>query len=141
MNATELRIGNLVNTINRNGEVHLPDDIVFKVQEIGFDCILCEFGKNPACEKTLPVFSHFDLSPILLTEEWTKKLGCYTKSDWDYKENLVYSLNGKFYYVIDTYFDSDDAYGYVEIEVKYVHQIQNLYFALTGEELKFKVES
>jgi hypothetical protein len=40
-------------------------------------------------------------------------------------------VNGIFYYnPISEYFDS------MKIEIKYVHELQNLYFALTGEEFK-----
>ncbi len=59
--------------------------------------------------------------PIPLTEEWLKKLGC----DCVYQSKI----NKGFFYVIN----EEDT-----LEVKYVHQLQNLYFALTGEDLVVK---
>ena len=40
-------------------------------------------------------------------------------------------------------FDNDDSESFEiedkNINIKYVHQLQNLYFALTGEELTIKI--
>lgn len=75
------------------------------------------------------------IEPILLTDEWLKKLGI--------SERIV--LNGDWYDVWSTQVNEDDddpEFGYCfavnneELRViKYVHELQNLYFALTGEEL------
>jgi hypothetical protein len=76
-----------------------------------------------------------DMTPIPLTEEWLVKLG-FEKTDRDVlfyeKRNLVVEWlferwTGRLY------LDAGDSARI--IEVKYVHQLQNLYFALTGEEL------
>lgn len=74
----------------------------------------------------------YDLLPIELTEEWLLKFGF---SKWKNKNNfskgsfIVYTLSKKGFH-----------YGRksLRVELKYVHQLQNLYFALTGEELKIK---
>ena len=63
--------------------------------------------------------------PILLTEEWLLKFGFKKVAENDFilgKYSLYYLL----YY---------DGYRVSEITPKYVHQLQNLYFALTGKEL------
>ena len=69
--------------------------------------------------------------PIPLTEEWLIKLGIEFKD----KKHL-YWVKGAFNLELteegDVYFEVYSHY----IDVKYVHQLQNLYFALTGEELK-----
>jgi hypothetical protein len=80
--------------------------------------------------------------PIPLTEEWLLNFGF----------ELLYT--GKFRKVYDfskdLRFGYQDNYGLANIEssvtfvgnsfkhIKYVHQLQNLYFALTGNELIFK---
>lgn len=77
------------------------------------------------------------IKPIALTEEWLVKLGLErrygnyweTRSgnfeiDKDYKKEWILSVNGNEYYIGESF--------------KYVHQLQNLYFALTGEELTMK---
>lgn len=71
------------------------------------------------------------LQPIPLTEEWLLNFGFKKIKTWlgDAYENengdIAY-LNGQIYII------SED----VKVDTpKYVHQLQNLYFALTGEEL------
>lgn len=148
MKATELRLGNLVNTINREGEIHLPNSKVFSVQEIGFDCILCEINKIPAQERTLPIFAVRDLCPIPLTSEWIENFG-FSKG---FKGCSYLNLPGDggqllpFFYVNNRmeveYVQFMDAKEENEIKrVHFVHQLQNLYFALTGEELTIKEET
>lgn len=63
--------------------------------------------------------------PIPLTEEWLLKFGFE-------KGSLIYfNLNG------EIVFKGDNAFRYfgLTVQLKYVHQLQNLYFALTGQEL------
>lgn len=76
-----------------------------------------------------------DLNPIPLTEEWLLKFGltktnggnfsCNDICVYDNLENINISLEN----------------GDISVELrcpKYIHQLQNLYFALTGEELETK---
>jgi hypothetical protein len=73
-----------------------------------------------------------DIQPIPLTEEWLLKFGFTHEntiggwSKWSNKKMKL--LDMKFYFESSEYF----------IRVEYVHQLQNLYFALTGEELTIK---
>jgi hypothetical protein len=63
--------------------------------------------------------------PIPLTEEWLLKFGLMS-----IKTELGLWNNGDAIYF---------NYGLEKsIQLKYVHQLQNLYFALTGEELEIK---
>ncbi len=63
-----------------------------------------------------------ELYPIPLTEEWLLKFGLMS-----IKTELGLWNNGDAIYF---------NYGFEKsIQLKYVHQLQNLYFALTGEEL------
>ncbi len=76
-----------------------------------------------------------DLKPVALTEELLLKLGFVKKGkrwskDWFYlwedNYNIVFALA-----------EMQESIGkYLNIE--HVHQLQNLYFALTGEELTIK---
>ena len=76
--------------------------------------------------------------PISITEEWLLKLGLeqpyddspyiYTKDikECPYEEGFRIEEHGEVgCYMIDDYY----------IKIKYIHQLQNLYYALTGEEL------
>ena len=126
MEARELRIGNYV---QRYGEIITVD---------GIDDIDV-FNKN--CGE-IPLHS---VEPIQLTEDWMLKFGCQrVESGWlvKYCDFLFYDplfKNGggqyesrkivKGGFMRKSHFVSDLA-------IRYVHQLQNLYFALTGEELK-----
>ena len=70
-----------------------------------------------------------EYKPIPLTEEWLLKFGFEKRYEtcFQYK-NFI--LNDKFIMM-----DID-----ITIQLKYVHQLQNLYHALTGEELTIKDE-
>jgi hypothetical protein len=124
MKATELRINNLVNAVMTN-EVYSIDLWALNVIEEGN-------YQNSHNTKT-KVFK-----PIPLTEEWLLKLGF--KSDdisWEYSKRL-----GNFYIMYDIeinsiYINDGSRYDGADIpnEIKHVHQLQNLYFALTGQEL------
>lgn len=109
MEGKELRIGNYV---NHNGFVPVTIDAV--------DIIHCQ--QHPEAYK-----------PIELTEEWLLKLG-FRKSK--FSSNCFKITNG---YKFDfaggevLYLDS------IRLEhIKYIHQLQNLHFALGGEELTIK---
>ena len=70
------------------------------------------------------------LKPIELTEEWLQKFGFELYDSVEFRH---------FYRKND--FDLDENYQPIDfdcIEIKYVHQLQNLYFALTGQELEIK---
>jgi hypothetical protein len=73
--------------------------------------------------------------PIELTEEWLLKLGFKS----DPYHDLYYANKPDGFFNIDI----NKTRGrlelhYKHIELKYVHQLQNLFFALTGEELTLK---
>ena len=65
-----------------------------------------------------------DLIPIPLTEEWLVKFGFENKTKSFVLNNISIKQQTKGYFF------------YLSIMIQYVHQLQNLYFALTGEELK-----
>jgi hypothetical protein len=84
---------------------------------------------------------------IPLTEDWLIKAGF--EKDWENDEEQYYSKDG-FDQLADyggqsivlrkegsPYFNC--GYYNNEIHFEFVHQLQNLYFALTGEELQFKL--
>lgn len=86
--------------------------------------------------------------PIPLTEEWLLKFGFkkkrlddaywYTKSSGKHKPQLITNDIGEDAYAKCLKFVFLD--GYDNIRVKYVHQLQNLYYALTGQELTIKTK-
>ena len=118
MKANELRIGNWVTEEERL--VHIHDG----------------FGIDHAQ----------NFSPIPLTEEWLRRFGFkkdLTGKDFYFK---FYGVVGIMHFSNAVNSTSDGGwYNYEPIigarhgeQFKYVHQLQNLYFALTGEELTVK---
>ena len=77
----------------------------------------------------------FHFKPIPITEEWLLKFGFF-------KYNNAYVLEKTNENIMNFKFSiwSDFTYNSSEfpVELKYAHQLQNLYFALTGTHLKLK---
>lgn len=127
MEANELRLGNL---ILYNGKVTEVESVSLFYVNVGIH----DDGLQINIE---------DCSPIPLTEEWLLKFG-FTTGDGDYflKEviddlGISYILEEKQLHLI--YFcDTGGVTDAILIpkEIKYINQLQNLYFALTGEELR-----
>ena len=113
MKASELRIGNYIN----------GDHIV-----MGIMLDMIETTKD--AEMLLE-----NIEPIPLTEEWLTKLGLeFSGLYWE-----VDSVNFELINDGDGYYNGVNVGEYSHgIEIKYVHQLQNLYFALTGTELEIK---
>lgn len=109
----ELRLGNLF--VERNTKQ------IIEVIELTKSSVI--FSENFDKE--------WQAEPIPLTEEWLIKLG--------FHEVLgVYAIYGKEINIKlnNGYWDAYFKGKYVCV-IKHVHQIQNLYFALTGQELKY----
>ena len=81
----------------------------------------------------------FHFKPIPITEEWLLKFGFKKR-----KNRHLFHWENKI--VISEYKDEFENFFYPKTgydirfsnEIKYVHQLQNLYFALTGTHLKLK---
>ena len=119
---TEVRIGNFVYDVDK--------DIHREILEINRSHV---FFKGGGCG----LFE--TMTPIELTEEWLIKFGFLINRQTK-EENDIWRCNwteGHFEVeqIIGFYLWDNSCYG---TEIKYVHQLQNLYFALTGEELEIK---
>ena len=89
------------------------------------------------------------IEPIPLTPEILEKLGFeHTRSDWFDKKYFtdcieaaevmkitINAITGRCA-IMDT--DLDGTPAMTGIEIKYLHQLQNLYFSLTGTELNYQ---
>jgi hypothetical protein len=134
MKATELRIGNYYQYAGDYGITYA------QIQEIKHN----QFGLLGDFDGT-----NFEIcKPILLTEEWLLKFGfvssipyeCFTK--WTFHNNksrikgwVLIFFNGK---ICRRYLGKENSIYWNKIKVQYVNQLQNLYYALTGEELTIK---
>jgi hypothetical protein len=83
-------------------------------------------------------------NPILLTEEWLLKFGFKEFIDFGYKTGVFdklplsigfsYCMNNKKVMIMH---EKNTVSHWINKKIEYVHQLQNLYFALTGEELTY----
>jgi hypothetical protein len=111
--------------------------------EIAEICYIGEDGFGYERLSDEEYFQGNSIKPIIITEEWLLMLGFEkTKRKVNYKDECVYFHEESFMYWIFKYdlclcfLDKDLEYcSYSNVDVKYVHQLQNLYFALTNEEL------
>jgi hypothetical protein len=121
--ANELRIGNFL-----QGEKGI--DVV---SEINMDSYASTTGIRTFLQNA---------KPIPLSEDWIKKLG-FTKSaprvsriiSWheETSEFYIRRVRSNFELLRDNY----DGSVYIK-RIQFVHQLQNLYFALTGNELEIE---
>lgn len=123
--AEELRIGNFV--LNNKNEI-------IEIESIGWQhgINLCVDSGRDYCILDAD-YSFSEITPIPLTEEWLLRLG--------FEKKASYFLHEKHSVRIETgnmYEWNYNRYEYGKIKIEYTHQLQNLYFALTGEELEVK---
>jgi hypothetical protein len=121
MEAKELRIGNWVSHTPSKNETTEANFIVSEINKFSANTINGLYAEN--CE------------PIPLTEEWLLKFG-FEKVSWnnDFKINLSNSWSLIYDFDVNKLcIDSGLNANY--LQTNYVNQLQNLYFALTGEEL------
>lgn len=77
-----------------------------------------------------------DLSPIPLSPEWLERLG-FLNIAGSFRKDGLYKMEFVFYVKEGILRYQTKGSGFsIELEhIQYVHQLQNLYFAFTGEEL------
>jgi len=125
--AEELRIGNLVQL---NPKRISSNDTIVEVDSV------CSWGINIG-EKHYGLecdYSFEFLLPIPLTEEWLTRLGFnFTPKTSDSLRNALWN---KGYIQLEQTISADILFH--NNHIKHVHSLQNLYFALTGEELAIK---
>jgi len=128
MKASELRIGNLVNLMLNHED--------FETIRVDVTDLI-----------NIPNGGVYE--PILVTEKWFENFGFYRDGEYwsrginDYKYCFKYrdwADNWAFYQEFtDSPDDRDDGVKYpISFDIKYVHQLQNLWFALLFEELTIK---
>lgn len=129
MESKELRIGNLV-----TDDYYDSFKTVFEIESITSDGINVFANDDNAAYGMHSAILDYDyklneIKPIPLAEEWLVKMGFkkFVTSDKYHTYALgVINVNDNIVYVSEL--------GFLN-HIKYVHQLQNLYFDLTGEEL------
>lgn len=126
--ANELRIGNWVKApLWRNEGMH-PQK-VYSIKQIWGEYFINYDFKETGCEFGAKVESEVD--PIKLTKEILLNCG-FEQDSLHYFKN-----NGVIISVEDNHFEA--FLGNNVVVLNYLHQLQNLYFALTNEELKIEL--
>ena len=94
--------------------------------------------KDVQVEQIDPSENFEDLSPIPLTEEWLIKFGLIKGSKKNRTGNVFYlEIDNRRYYFVKYGKMFDWEFGDIAFaQLEYVHQFQNLIFALTGKELE-----
>lgn len=112
MKATELRIGNyyLMETLDPNNASNIIKVAVKVIASTISDAARYKEDWNG--------------EPIPLTPEWLERFG-FKEVDGYWYKGFFALRNGEYFEIIDIWID-------------HVHQLQNLYYALTGEELTVK---
>lgn len=151
MKAEELRIGNYVDVYKC--DVHYGIEVVNNISSMGINERLhgqyCAVFEYPMNDELL-------VTPIPLTEEWLLRFG-FESDNYELHETYLIDISRPERYDHDSYLKilvmDDDCYVDIsekEIhpdtiennvnlkKIKHIHQLQNLYYALTGEELKLK---
>jgi hypothetical protein len=122
MKASELRLNNL---LERNGSIVCLDT--------NYDLFVALVYVSRSDRK---------YKPIPLTEEWLLKFGFkkYVSDDIDIDIDFQISFHKKSYegLIVQLFMDSNGVvfFSHSGISLFSVHHLQNLYFSLTGEELK-----
>lgn len=133
MKSNELRINNLTSA-----------GIVIEIQK---ECFYVHDGKSSLKN------TWFDINPIKITEEWLLKFGfekfVYESEETGYGTEYKLKASEDVFMVyaddfsLGIYSDEISEQNDVAVipnheHIKHVHQLQNLYFALTGEELNYE---
>ena len=121
MKANELRIGNYI--------------FEYGISKIADALLILGMSQIESANKIV-----IDISPIPLTEEWLLKFSFENYANAHFfkfyrKESIKVSISEERNAIIVRVYESPLRYY---DENLYVHQLQNLYFALEGEELQIK---
>ena len=125
MTTRELMIGNYVMAINNY------EDIFYVNCIYGYRDLNITSGIYKNYDTTIK-----DIKPIPLTEEWLLKFGLNNPTNekpYHFKKSAVEFLHSEFQDELKCFCNDKPMFSF---PCKYVHQLQNIYYSITGEELK-----
>ena len=129
----DFRIGNLV--LDEDGEL-------CKIEQLSSEKMEC-FQQVSNIENKSCISTKYpsNIYAIELTEEWMLKAGFRKSKLEGYEVHFIYQ-HQKIHSGVTAIYNTDFSMKLdnVAIGIKYVHQLQNLYFALCGEELVFSLD-
>ena len=117
MKVSELRIGNYVNRLG------YPEQIK--------SISISEGNRGYVSVESSGVITHNQIEPIPLTDEWLISLGFEMSSTGFIEKGRLLYHKEYGWKILENW-----VKGWVGVaEILYVHQLQNIYYALTGKEL------
>jgi len=143
----ELKIGNLFHPMDRSNEIHMPITLrIIQLVEIGlFDSKYILFHEYPT-QAEFKKISNRDLSPIPLTEERLLELGFLPSKvhikNYSHPQTMNFELRNisglEDGFKIIAGIPLENYFKAISKEIKYVHELQNIFEILTGTELTLK---
>jgi hypothetical protein len=143
MKARELRIGNFINGIYHDYDDGSQEDIENETLCKVVTLDVSGNGDYPIYVYSDEDIEHFSVfKPIPLTEEWLIEFG-FSREVKVGSEMGTDGVEFRVYHFDVLTFNTNHGWWYKvqrinDTPLEYVHQLQNLYFALTGEELTRK---
>lgn len=138
----ELRIGNYFNPCRYGKGILLPTSTIAVVQTIDiFQVRWVKLGDIPAQVEVWPDSLFNEMNPMPLTEEWLLKFGFKSVGKlhptYKFKHLIIEASLMRDHYILRQIVNKEDSLA-LNQNLRYVHQLQNLFFCLTGEELTIK---
>lgn len=137
MKASEIRIGSLIQLYRKAEDKEMSTHTVCGIENTP------DIGWMVEIEDGFYINVDKGIEPIPLTEEWLLKFGfenhkhCF-KEYWQLNDFQLEIHGNKFVFRVDGGESAPYLTQFFAHHTKYVHQLQNLVFALTGEELTIK---
>ncbi|MFY8161390.1 MAG: hypothetical protein ACOVNU_08660 [Candidatus Kapaibacteriota bacterium] len=121
---TELRIGNFINTFinTTNGKLYARG----KVEALHMNTV--EVEDNVTMQYNM-------IEPIELNNEWLEKFGFVKYNESFYRIELKRNNIDGWYLSSEN--ELTKSMSEIMVRIKYVHNLQNFWFSLTGKELTF----
>ena len=145
MRNEDLRIGNLVNGLYEDEDGKTLSTVCKILAVDSTESLGDGWGALLLSVDELEIDEFTDYNPIPLTEDWLKRFGFErldSENEFDkdmFSRSAISTKGRKLPFIIERCLNgsySPALYMDVHEEIIHIHQLQNLYFALTGEELK-----
>ena len=134
--AKELRMGNLVQV----GDDEPIAIEVFNILDTGINQKLVYDEDFPEADPTIDLWLFEYIYPIPITAEWLLKAGFIEDDDW---YGIKTDSGELFYYpagqLLD-FVDLNNSEVRLSESILHVHQLQNVYFSLSGKDLRISLE-
>ena len=132
MKVNEVRLGNLVNGVDERFPIHRVSSVKGNsIETQPFSSV-----SWTSISEVSEVDGHLPIIPFRISQDWMVRLGFKVEAENDGDKIYMHpEAKGELRFVTN---DANTAVKFANqelVKVKYVHQLQNLFFCLTGQEL------